>query len=252
MTQRITRRAAGAGVVGVVGARGGAGSTVTAAVLAAALARHGPTALVDLGPGPPLEVVLGTEAKPGARWPDLVGARGQVDADDLVRSLPRWSGCTLLSGDPTRPGPAPAAVLPDVLAALAAGHVSVVLDLGRDAVRDGAQSERHGAEAVPVVDRCAVLLLVVPRDVPAVVGAQGLRAALLGGRGPVGLVVRGPAPGGLGVAEVARAVDLPLLGSLPGSRSVAARVDRGLGPALGRRGARRVESLADRLLRRRG
>lgn len=229
-------------MVGVVGARGGAGATVAAALLASALARRGACALVELGAGPSIEVVLGTERAQGARWPDLVGARGTVDPDDLTACLPRWSGCAVLGHDPHRPGPPPD-VTGDVLHALRAAHPWSVLDLGR-VCPTGDPVLAVPAEVVRI---CDLLLLVVPRDVPSVVAARAGVPAVSELGPAVAALVRGPAPGGLGAAEVATAVGLPLLGALPACRSLPAAVDRGLGPLDGRRHRAAVDRVARRL-----
>ncbi|WP_454050755.1 pilus assembly protein FlpE [Cellulomonas sp. Marseille-Q8402] len=237
---RRQRPSAGAGVVGVVGARGGAGATVTAAALAAELARHGSTVLVDAGPGPSVDTVLGLEAHPGLRWPDLTGALGSVDAALLAGNLMRWRRSAVLPTDDARPGPPPAAVVPDVLTALAAAHGSVVLDLDRVAVLGG-------RDAAALVDACGTVLVVVPRDVLAVAGARLLRDALVTPGRRVGLVTRGPAPGGLGTAEIATAVGVPVVASLPRVRDLGGALDRGVGPVLPPAAARAVARLAGRL-----
>ncbi|MCG7286233.1 pilus assembly protein FlpE [Cellulomonas sp. ACRRI] len=268
---RGERPAGGAGVVGVVGARGGAGATVTAAVLAAELARRGTAVLVDTGPGPSLDTVLGLEAHPGLRWPDLGGARGAVDPALLAGNLMRWGRCAVLPTDDTRPGPPPAAALADVLRALRAAHGSVVLDLDRAAVLGGARGDpgpsgagdaaveggpptaspggppREDARGSTLLAACSTVLVVVPRDVPAVAGARLLRDGLVGDGRRVGLVARGPAPGGLGVEEVAAAVGLPVVAALPRARGLGAAVDSGVGPALSSAAARAVARLARRL-----
>lgn len=247
----------GAGVVGVVGARGGAGATVTGAALAAELARRGTAVLVDAGAGPSLDTVLGLEAHPGLRWPDLSGARGDVDPALLAGNLMRWGRCAVLPTDDQRPGPPPAAVLPDVLQALTIAYGSVVLDLDRallpaagagPASADGA-SGRGGpaATGAALLAACRTVLVVVPRDVPSVAGARLLRDGLVGEGRRVGLVARGPAPGGLGAEEVAAAVGLPVVASVPWARGLAAAVDRGVGPALPAAAARAVARLARRL-----
>lgn len=279
------RPASGAGVVGVVGARGGAGATVTAAALAAELARRGTAVLVDTGPGPSIDTVLGLEAHPGLRWPDLDGARGAVDPALLAGNLMRWGRCGVLPTDDARPGPPPPGALADVLRALAVAHGSVVLDLDRAAVlgaavaaggpvavdapvvedrpagTGGAVDARGLADAAvavgagePVAVRgatllaaCRTVLVVVPRDVPAVAGARLLRDGLVGAGRRVGLVARAPAPGGLGVEEVAVAVGLPVVASLPRARGLGAAVDSGVGPALPSGAARAVRRLARRL-----
>lgn len=257
---RTERAPVGAGVVGVVGARGGAGATVTAAALAAELARHGTAVLVETGPGPSVDTVLGLEAHPGLRWPDLTGAIGSVDAALLAGNLMRWRGCAVLPTDDARPGPPPAAVVPDVLTALAAAHAAVVLDLHRadvlaaaragggpdDGGPDAGQDEEEGCGAT-LLAACRTVLVVVPRDVLGVAGARLLRDALVTPGRRVGLVTRGPAPGGLGAADVARAVDLPVIASLPRVRELGAALDRGVGPVLPPVAARAVSRLAGRL-----
>lgn len=266
------RPAGGAGVVGVLGARGGAGATVTAAALAAELARRGTAVLVDTGPGPSLDTVLGLEAHPGLRWPDLGGARGAVDPVLLAGNLMRWGRCAVLPTDDARPGPPPAAALADVLRALRSAYGSVVLDLDRAALLGGGRgpSRESGAGGVPVegggppggppggpghqdargptlLAACSTVLVVVPRDVPAVAGARLLRDGLVGDGRRVGIVARGPAPGGLGVEEVAAAVGLPVVAALPWARGLGAAVDSGVGPALSPAAARAVARLARRL-----
>ncbi|WP_282944360.1 pilus assembly protein FlpE [Cellulomonas endometrii] len=225
---------------GVVGARGGAGATVTAALLAAELARRSTAVLVETGPGPSVDTVLGLEAHPGLRWPDLTGARGAVDATLLAGNLMRWGPCSVLPADDDRPGLPPPDVLPDVLEALVAGHRSVVLDLDRSALLTG-------TGVADLVDACRSVLVVVPRDVPGVAGARVLHALLTGRQTRVGVVARGPAPGGLGPAEVGLAVHLPVVGSLPWSPGLGAAVDRGAGPQPSRAVRRAVTHLAGRL-----
>ena len=211
---------AGAGVIGVVGARGGAGASTFAAALAHRFARTGATALVDLErAGGGIDVVVGIEGAGGLRWPDLVDARGTVDARELAALLPRWGGCAVLSADRTRPGAPPSG-------AVGEEHASVVLDLDRCDVLD------RGA----VLASCRTVLVVVPRDLRAVAGALALRPALVELVADVRLVVRGPAPGGLGALELAHVVDLPLAVSMRHDRRLAADGERGGGPTV-RRGA---------------
>lgn len=239
MAETERDRGGGAGLVGVVGARGGAGASVTAALLAARLARRGPAVLVDTGPGPSLDTVLGLEAHPGLRWPDLGGARGRVDPALLAGNLMRWDRCAVLPTDDARPGAPGDDVLPDVLEALAVAHRSVVLDLDRSRVLRRGPGDLAAA--------CRTVLVVVPRDVPGVAGARLLRDVLVGGGARVALVARAPAPGGLGVDEVVQAVGLPLVASLPWARALGAAVDRGVGPVLPATALRALDRLAGRL-----
>lgn len=216
---------------------------MTAALLARAFARRHPAVLVDTGPGPSVDAVLGLDALPGLRWPDLTGARGAVDPRQLAANLVRWGRCAVLPTDDTRPGPPSADVLPDVLDALTAAYRTVVLDLDRTALLTAPPGP--GPVGVPDLPAaCRTVLLVVPRDVPAVIGARQLRDRLAGRVDRIGVVTRGPAPGGLTSSQVADAVGLPLLGRLPWVRGLGAAVDAGAGPAVPAGVAREVDRLA--------
>ena len=223
-------------VLGVVGARGSAGASTLAALVAARLARRTATVLVDLDvAGGGLDVGVGIEERDGARWPDLAGARGDLDGRDVLGMLPRWGPCAVLSADRARPASPEPAVVTDVLHALAGVVGAVVLDLSRAAVLAG---------AAPVA-ACDLLVLVVPRDLRSVAGALALRPALVAHGLEPGLVVRGPAPAGLGVSELVDAIDLPLLWSGRPDRSVAPAGERGL-LGVGGRAARRPAGRAAR------
>ncbi len=241
-------------VIGVVGARGGVGATTVAAALAnrCAGARHPSrlagagrgraddargAALVDLdGTGPGLDVHLGIEAVDGLRWADLHDARGEVPGAELAALLPAWGEVAVLSRDRWRPGPAPPEVVADVLRSLAGVHDVVVVDLSR----------REVLEAGAAVRRCDTVLVVSGRDVGSVAGVVTLLDPLRGTVPDVRLVVGGPAPGRLGVLEVAHVLDLPVAATLPVDRRLPALVERGVGPALRGRGAwpREVSRLA--------
>ncbi len=232
-------------VIGIVGARGGAGASLLAASLAVEYAlvgdRSGPgrAAVVDLSRGAGLDVLLGIEELPGARWPDLHQARGSVDGAELRAVLPTWRDVGILSTDRERPRPTPVDVIGDVLDALTAVHDVVVLDLDR--------ADLLGAEPHPAVGRCATVLLVAPLDLRAVAGGVALRGVLDVQVGDVRLVLRGPSPGGLGASEVAHVLGLPLAGSLPYRRRLDAAVEAGLGPPHRGAYARAVRRLAREL-----
>lgn len=263
----------GGRVIGVVGARGGIGASSLAAALAHSLARGrgaaelpgrvgsarrgsrgrgsgrggwrrgrsgpGAVALVDLGAGGGLDVLLGVEGVGGLRWPDLAGARGEVSGAELTALLPTWSGVTVLSADRIRPGSPRAEVVVNVLDALVASHDLVVLDLDRGDVLAG-----RGP-----FGRCGAVLVLAARDLRSVAGVLALRPALLAAVEDVRLVVRGPAPGGLGVLELAHVVDLPLAASMGSQRGFDPTLERGGGPGLGRRAplARAADRLASGL-----
>ncbi|MEV7973668.1 cellulose synthase operon protein YhjQ/BcsQ [Cellulomonas sp. NPDC089187] len=217
------------GVIGVLGARGGAGASTVAALLAHALAREGETVLVQVGTGPSMDAVLGTEKVAGLRWPDLREARGEVDPGQLGARLRRWGRCGLLTPDDRQPEPVDAEVEGDVLTALRRRHHWVVVDLDRPGLLSG--------KPRPAVELCERVVLMVPRDIPAVAGARAVLRQLPD-TAEVGVVTRGPAPGGLGGAEIAVALDRGWWGDLPGGRRLARSVDAGVGPVPGARTAR--------------
>ena len=61
---------------------------------------------------------------------------------------------------------------------------------------------------------CDAVLVVAPRDLRTVAGILAMRPHLGPPGVPTWLVVRGPAPGGLGATELSDAVDLPVLATL--------------------------------------
>ncbi len=185
----------GGAVLAVLGGRGGAGASVFAAALAQSCA--GPVLLVDLDvDGAGADLLLGIEDRPGVRWPQLRTAAGRVEAQSLRRALPRTDRIAVLTGDGPTPDPG------TVQAVLAAGREggTVVCDLPRG---DGPSAQAVLAEA----DLTAVLTSADVRGAAAAVRtARRLRAV----RAEAGLVVRGPAPGGLTAPRIAEAVGLPL------------------------------------------
>ncbi len=220
-------------VIGVVGARGGAGASTLAALVAARASRRTATVLVDLdAPGGGIDVLVGLEQDAGARWPDLAHARGDVDGRDVVALLPRWGRVAVLSCDRSRPGPVDAATAADVVGAVAAASGCVVVDLGRATV----------PAAGPVLGRCDRVALVAGRDLRSVAGALALRGAF--GDVAVGLVVRGPAPGGLGCGELAEAVGVPLLWAGRADRGLPRAAEQGLVPSRGPAGRAATAVLA--------
>lgn len=209
-------------VVALLGGRGGAGASVLAtAVALTALRQGGGALLVDGDPlGGGLDLVLGAEVETGLRWPELHVQGGRVPASALRSALPgRGAGAARLavvSCDRDGPGPEP-----DAMAA--------VLDAGR---RSGdtvvCDLPRHlSAAAGAALDRSDLAVVVVPAEVRACAAARrvadGVRdrgVRLLG-------VVRGPAPGGLVAADVARAAGLPLLTAMRPEPRLSCALERG-------------------------
>jgi hypothetical protein len=225
-------------MVSVVGATGGVGATTFAALLARDRTRAGQVTLVDLGGGAGVDVLLGIERAPGARWSALAGLRGTLEPDALDGLLPRWGRVEVLSADRCGPDPGAQAVRA-VLDALRAQGRAVVVDLASAALG----SEVGDAVAEHVGSGRGELVLLAGQDV---LGAAGAVAARARHHGPAHLVLR-RRRSGVAPLEAAHVVDLPLLGLLPSDRRIADAVERGLGPQPGRRLRRAVARIGGRL-----
>ncbi|WP_216864439.1 septum site-determining protein Ssd [Mycolicibacterium goodii] len=203
--------------VAVVGAKGGAG----ASVFAAALALSAPAALlIDTDPwSGGIDLVVGTEDAPGLRWADLALRGGRLGYAALRDALPRRGEVSVLSGGRTGVDIA-AAALHAVMDAASRGGATVVCDVPRRST-DAAEAALEAADLVVVM---------AAADVRSCAAATAAKPWITACNPNIGLVVRGPAPGGLRAAEVADIVDLPLLASM--------RPQPGLDEALERGGLR--------------
>ncbi|GAA1777310.1 hypothetical protein GCM10009712_26260 [Pseudarthrobacter sulfonivorans] len=217
---------AGGLVLGITGGCGGAGATTAAIWIAQAAAGLGVRVLlVDGDPwGGGLELALAAEETPGLRWPDLAGASGSIDPEQLADSLPIVGGFSFLSwpGSRDRTAPVDATTAGGVLDAARRGYELVVVDIGR------------GAEPVQLFAwDCDRLLVVVPAQLKAAVAT----ARLLHELPPVeaALLVRGKAGAALDGGLIADAVGLPVQGRVPELRGVTAAGENGRLLDLGKR-----------------
>lgn len=208
-------------VIAVTPGRGGAGASVFAAALALVAAD---SLLIDLDPwSGGIDLLLGTESAAGLRWPDLSLQGGRLSWAAVRDALPTQRGVTVLSG--TRSGhEMDAAPVESVLDAGRRGGVIVVCDVPR----------RTTPAAAVALESADLVLAVTTCDVRGV-AAMAARAAILRAANPnVGLVVRGPSPGGLQAREVAEVTRLPLLAAMRPEPMLAQRLEHG-GLRLGRR-----------------
>lgn len=221
----------GGSCVAVLGACGGAGSSVFAAALAVAAATESARALlVDCDPwGAGLDVLFGIEADPGLRWGELAVPAGRLASDELVRALPG-----------VRVGVGRVAVLCSgrgVADPISAAGIDVILDSGR---RSGMTTvvdlPRHpGAAADRVLEQADLAVLVTPADVRGGWAADRVCGRLRQFGVRAGVVVRGPSPGGLGASELAELLQLPLLARMRADPAIAVDLEFGLGVAAQRR-----------------
>ncbi|SCL24566.1 helicase/secretion neighborhood CpaE-like protein [Micromonospora nigra] len=210
-------------VVAVLGGRGGAGASILAGGLAVTAARARlRTLLVDADPlGGGADLVLGWEQLEGLRWPALTDANGRVDAPALVRALPSRGDLVVLSWDRGDLFALPVEAMAATLDAARRGRDFVVVDLPR-------QFDDSAVTALQAADRTFVV-------VPAELRATAAAARVVAAAGPhcrdLAVVVRGPSPGRLRAAEVARALGLPLAGTLRPEPGICRGLERGEAPA---------------------
>ncbi|VBA43515.1 hypothetical protein LAUMK136_05126 [Mycobacterium attenuatum] len=201
-------------VVAVIGGCGGAGASLFAVALAHTAAQ---SLLVDLDPwGGGIDLLVGGETAPGVRWPDLAVQAGRLNWTAVSEALPRHRGISMLSG--TRRGfELAAAPVEAVVDAGRRGGVTVVCDLPRR-VTDAS----HAA-----LDTADLVVLVCPCDVRSCAATAAIVPALAAINPSLGLVVRGPAPGGLRAAEVADIAGIPLLASMRAQPRLAEQLEHG-------------------------
>jgi secretion/DNA translocation related CpaE-like protein len=201
-------------VVAVVAGRGGAG----ASVFAAALAQTAPDALlVDADPwGGGIDLVVGTEAEAGLRWPDLALQGGRLNFAALRDALPRRHGVSVLSFGRVG-GDIDAAPLGAVIDAGCRGGATVICDVPR----------RSTAAAETALDSADLVVVVAPADVRSCAAAAAITQWVSSLNPNAGVVVRGPAPGGLRSGDVAEIIGLPLLAAMRPQSNVAVVLERG-------------------------
>ncbi len=214
---------AGSGrLVAVLGGRGGAGATTLAVALSLSAVRRGCRALlIDGDPlGGGIDLVLGGEQITGLRWPDLGDTQGRMPAQALREALPVVSGLSVLSWDRGDPTVVPAHVVASVVAAARRSADLVVVDLPRT-IDDQAREVLSAADEV---------LLVVPAELRAAAGAARVASRASALCRDVGLVVRGPSPGGLTGDQIAGWLGLPLRGEVRAEPALELALERGDAP----------------------
>ncbi|AOW93648.1 hypothetical protein BFN03_16030 [Rhodococcus sp. WMMA185] len=209
-------------VLAVVGGCGGAGaSTLAAAIALTAAARTQSTLLLDADAwGSGIDVLLGIEEVPGLRWSGLSIEGGRISAAALRDALPplgerlRVLACGRRSHGNTGP---------------TAAAVRAVIDAGRDSgdlvVCDASRFPNQVTETI--LEVADLVLLVVPATVRACIAAGKVSAWIADLNPNQGLVVRGPAPGGLRGPDVAEVLELPLIASMRAERRLTGMLEHG-------------------------
>lgn len=237
-------------VLVVVGARGGSGASTLAAALARTAAGEALSSyLVDLDPlAAGLDVVLGVDGVPGLKWHDLGSAIGRVPSAALRDGLPMLDGVRLLTFDRGRSVPPLAGVVGSVIDAARRDADVVVVDLPRWLLAPSStSSDGAPALALEVLSRASQVVVICAADVRSALAAGRLVTGdpLSGFR--VGLVVRGPSPGGLTGSDIARAAGVPLLATMVPERGLDRRLEDAEAPGNRDRGP--LAGTSRRLLR---
>lgn len=222
---RNTRREAGGAVVSVVAGTGGAGASTLAAAIALTAARAGRAdaapgvLLLDADPlGSGLDLLLGVEGAPGLRWSGLSVEGGRVLADALHAALPSRSGVSVIACDrgSRTGGLTPAAATAVAEAGRRAGSL-VVCDVAR----------YPGEVGDSLVELADLVVVVVPATVRGGVASARV-LSWIGERNPHrGIVVRGPAPGGLGGADLAATLAAPVIAVMRPAPRLDVELERG-------------------------
>jgi secretion/DNA translocation related CpaE-like protein len=201
-------------IVGVIAGRGGAG----ASVFATALAQTAPDALlIDADPwGGGIDLVLGSEGETGLRWPDLAMQGGRLSYTALRDALPQRRGVSVLSGSRTG-SEIDAAPLGAVIEAGSRGGATVICDLPR----------RSTGAVETVLDAADLVVVMAPADVRSCAAAAAIVPWVSAVNPNAGMVVRGPSPGGLRSADVAKIVGLPVLAAMRAQPGVADALECG-------------------------
>lgn len=213
-------------VIAVVGACGGAGASVFAAALAVASGREArSTVLVDCDRwGAGLDVVMGLEGASGVRWPDLAAPSGRLAPEALHRALPAGARAhgrvPVLTFDRDRLLDVPVEVADVVVSSLRSGGDTVVVDVPRIPSDAGDR----------VLELADLVVLVTPADVRGCCAAQRQTEKLRAAGSPIGLIVRGPSPGGLGGDDLASVLGVPLIGTLRPQSRITRDLEAGRAP----------------------
>ncbi|NKZ75072.1 hypothetical protein GS934_16065, partial [Rhodococcus hoagii] len=175
--------------------------------------------LLDADPlGSGLDLLLGVERAPGLRWSGLAVEGGRVLADALHAALPAQAGVSVLAcdRDSRTGGLTPAAATAVVEAGRRAGCL-VVCDVAR----------HPGEVGESVVELSDLVVVVVPATVRGGV-ASGRVLSWITQRNPHrGIVVRGPAPGGLRGTDLAETLDAPVIAVMRPAPRLDAMLERG-------------------------
>lgn len=200
-------------VIAVIPGRGGGGASVFAAATALCA---GESLLIDLDPcGGGVDLLLGAESSPGLRWPDITAQGGRLSWSAVRAALPRKGAVSMLSA---------ARSYHDIDSRL----VSAMADAGR---RGGSAvvcdlSRQIGGACATALELADLVVVVTGCDVRGIAASTVLTNLARSINPNIGLVLRGPAPGGLAARDAAEVVGAPLLATMRPEPMLAQRLER--------------------------
>ncbi len=198
-------------IIAVTGACGGAGASHLAVAIArsAALRLSRGALLIDGDPlGGGLELLVELENAPGLRWRDLAATRGRIPPDALRDALPRVDGLHVLSHDRQ-------STIIDTQA------WEAILDAGTQGCDlTVVDSPREGCDIA--LGRSRLSILVVPADLRSIAAAAARIPLLHQESRDLRIVVRQRRESDLDSADVASALELPILGEYADAKPVSA------------------------------
>lgn len=212
--EKGTRSALPGRVIVTVPGRGGGGASVFATAVALCA---GDALLLDLDPcGGGLDLLLGVESRPGPRWRDLRTQAGRLSWTAVRDALPGRDGVSVLSA--TRAyHDIDAALFASIADAGRRGGTTVVCDVPR----------QFGPAAVHALELADLVAVVTCCEVRGIAAASAVTGMVRGLNRNVGLVVRGPAPGGLSVHDAVEVVGAPLVAAMRPEPMLARRLEQG-------------------------
>ncbi len=221
------------GVLGVVGAAGGVGTTTAAIACAAGSGED--CLLVDADPSSAgLDVPLGVPEGAGARWAGIPDSDDPLDPGSLWASLPRIGPVTLVTGPKDASG---AAGAPRPLAR----RISGVLDAGRAEFRRTVVDLGRGGEGLGLLGPRDTVAIVVSATARGVMAGRLVRSQLPTQRVVVLLSPAGWLPAG----EAAERLEVPAALEVPRLRRVQELAD--CGDLLSGRTGRRLRRFGQRV-----
>ncbi|MFA7323795.1 MAG: septum site-determining protein Ssd [Candidatus Nanopelagicales bacterium] len=208
-------------LLGIAGACGGAGASSLAVGLAAALVDSGKHVLLIDGDmsGGGIDLLLGAEASPGARWPALAQTSGRVSEQTLLPSLPTPHGIALVSAARAELTAPTLEAWKAVLGFGLRGFDAVIVDLTRERAASFGQWVPDGSHAS--------LWCVTPNRIRAIAAAAVVLEQLEDVWPRVEVITR-QADRSIAVGDVRRALGKEPLGCLPEDPGVVIAGEQGL------------------------